>query len=106
MEILINKETDNLMKDTDAFLLLLKIAYNTKREDSFSIPDLEVGEALINADILGLGYEKYRSAKKRLEKWGFVTFKATNKGTIARIITNKFFIIWAVKESLTVALRT
>lgn len=93
MEILINKETDNLMKDTDAFLLLLKIAYNTKREDCFSIPDLEVGDAFITAEIVGMSQQTFRTTKRKLAKWGFVTFKATNKGTIARIITNKFFII-------------
>lgn len=93
MEILINRETDNLMKDTDAFLMLLKIAYNTKREDSFSIPDLEVGEAFITAEIVGLSQQTFRTTKKKLEKWGFVKFKSNNKGTIARIITDKFFTI-------------
>lgn len=91
MEILINKETDNLMKDTEAFLMLLKIAYNTKRDDSFSIPELEIGEALITAELIGLEYEQYRRAKKRLSKWGFAEFKASNKGTIATITTDKFF---------------
>ena len=91
MEILINKETDNLMKDTDAFLMLLKIAYNTKRDDLFSIPDLEVGEAFITADILGMTQATFRSTKKKLEKWGFVSLKTTTKGTIARITTDKFF---------------
>lgn len=91
MEIKINKETDNLMKDNAAFLLLLKIAYNTKRDDFFSIPDLEIGEALINAETLGMGYPAYRTAKKNLEKWGFATFKSTNQGTIAKMTTDKFF---------------
>ena len=91
MEILINRETDNLMKDTDAFLMMLKIAYNTKREDCFSIPDLEVGESFITADIIGISQQTFRTTKKKLEKWGFVSFKTNNKGTIARIITDKFF---------------
>lgn len=91
MEILINKETDNLMKDTDAFLMLLKIAYNTKRDDFFSIPDLEVGEAFITADIMGMSMQTFRTTKKKLAQWGFAEFKATNKGTIARLTTDKFF---------------
>ena len=91
MEILINRETDNLMKDTDAFLMMLKIVYNTKRDDSFSIPDLEVGEAFITAEIVGLSQQTFRTIKKKLEKWGFVKFRTNNKGTIARIITDKFF---------------
>ncbi len=93
MEILINKETDNLMKDTDAFLMLLKIAYNTKRNEFFSIPDLEVGEAFITADIVGMTVQTFRTTKKKLEKWGFATFKPTNKGTIAKITTDKFFVL-------------
>lgn len=91
MEILINKETDNLMKDTDAFLLLLKIAYNTKRDDFFSIPDLEIGEAFITAEIMGMSLQTFRTAKKKLAQWGFAEFKTTNKGTIARLTTDKFF---------------
>jgi len=91
MEIKINKETDNLMKDTDAFLMLLKIAYNTKRDDFFSIPDLEVGEAFITADILGISQATFRTTKTKLAKWGFAEFRTNNKGTIARITTDKFF---------------
>ena len=91
MEILINKETDYLMKDTDAFLMLLKIAYNAKREDSFSIPDLEVGEAFITAEIVGMSQQTFRTTKRKLAKWGFVDFKTNYKGTIARITTDKFF---------------
>ena len=91
MEILINKETDYLMKDTDAFLMLLKIAYNTKREDSFSIPDLEVGEAFITAEIVGMSQQTFRTTKKKLAKWGFVEFRTTTRGTIARMVTDKFF---------------
>lgn len=91
MEILINKETDNLMKDTDAFLMLLKIAYNTKRDDFFSIPDLEIGEAYITAETVGMSQQTFRTTKTKLAKWGFVEFKTTNKGTIARITTDKFF---------------
>lgn len=91
MEILINRETDNLMKDTDAFLMLLKIVYNTKREDSFSIPDLQIGEAFITNEIVGMSLQTFRTAKKKLAKWGFAEFRTTNKGTIARITTDKFF---------------
>lgn len=91
MEILINKETDNLMKDTEAFLMLLKIAYNTKRDDFFSIPDLEIGQAFITAEVMGMSQQTFRTTKKKLEKWGFAKFKPTSKGTIATITTDKFF---------------
>lgn len=91
MEILINKETDNLMKDTDAFLMLLKIAYNTKRDDMFSIPDIEIGEAFITAEICGMSQQTFRTTKKKLVKWGFAKFKSTTRGTIAKVTTDKFF---------------
>ena len=93
MEIKINRETDNLMKDTAAFLMLLKIAYNTKTDEGFSIPGLEIGEALITPDIVGLSPQTFRTTKKKLEKWGFATFKPTFKGTIAKMITDKFFAV-------------
>lgn len=91
MEILINKETDNLMKDTSAFLMMLKIAYNTKRDDFFSIPDVEIGEAFITNEMLDMSISEYRATKKKLKDWGFVEFKTTTKGTIAKIVTDKFF---------------
>lgn len=91
MEIKINKETDNLMKDTDAFLMLLKIAYNAKRDDFFSIPDLEIGETFLTAEICQMTMTTFRTTKKKLEKWGFAKFRTTNKGTIAKMTTDKFF---------------
>lgn len=91
MEILIDKETENLMKDTNAFLLLLKIAYFTKREDYFSIPDLNIGETAVSAAIVGLPEQSFRTAKKKLERWGVAKFRGTSTGTIAKITTDKFF---------------
>ncbi|MCM1338896.1 MAG: hypothetical protein NC191_04435 [Muribaculaceae bacterium] len=91
MEILINKETDNLMKDQNAFLMLLTIAYNTKRDNFFSIPDVEVGEAFITADVCGMSQQTFRTTKNKLAKWGFAEFKPKTNGTIARITTDKFF---------------
>lgn len=91
MEIKINKETDNLMKDREAFWMLLQIAYNTKRDNFFSIPDLEVGEAFITAELLGISQQTFRTNKAKLAKWGFAEFRATSKGTIAKLTTDKFF---------------
>ena len=80
------------MKDTNAFLLLLKIAYYTKREDNFTIPNLEVGEAFIsNTMFPEITPANYRSAIKRLSDWGFVRLRTTNRGTIAKLTTDKFF---------------
>ena len=93
MQILINKETDNLMKDTNAFFFLLKIAYNTKREDTFSIPDLEVGEAFITPELMEMSRQTFRTTKAKLTNWGFASFKSTSKGTIAKLTTDKFFVV-------------
>lgn len=91
MEIIVSKETDNLMKDTDAFLMLLKIAYNTKTADMFTIPGIEIGEAFITAEIVGMSQQTFRTTKKKLANWGFVEFKSTTRGTIAKMVTDKFF---------------
>lgn len=74
------------------FLLLTLIAYRAKRTPGFSPLELEPGEALIgDHESCGLTQRQYRTAKKKLEKWGFATFKATNKGTIAKIINTDVY---------------
>lgn len=91
MEIRKHKETDELMKDTDAFLMLFKIAYNTKTEDFFSIPDCPIGWAFITADIVGMSQATFRSTKNKLVKWGFIECKTNNKGSLCRLTSDKFF---------------
>lgn len=91
MQILKNKETDELMKDTEAFLMLLKIAYNTKTEDFFSIPDCPIGWAFITAEIVGVSQQTFRTNKNKLVKWGFIEVKTSPKGSFCRITTDKFF---------------
>ena len=86
----INKETENLLKDPAAFFMLANIAFNTKRDDSFSIPDLEIGQAFMTG-CQGMSTSEYRKTKIKLAKWGFVKFNTTNQGTIAQITTDKFF---------------
>ena len=93
MEIKKTRETDELMKDTEAFLLLFKIAYHTKTNKDFTIPDCPIGWAFITAEIVGLTQSVFRKNKNKLVKWGFIEVKTTNKGTFARVTTDKFFII-------------
>ena len=78
------------MKDKDAFWMLFQIAYNTKTADTFTIPDLQIGEALITAEIVDMSQQTFRTTKKKLAKWGFAEFKPTTKGTIAKMVTDKF----------------
>lgn len=91
MEILINKETDNLMKDQNAFWLLLQIAYNTKTDEFFSIPECEPGEAFFKVEEIGMNLSTFRTAKAKLIKWGFASFRTSNRGVIAKLTTDKFF---------------
>jgi hypothetical protein len=93
MQVLINGETDNLIKEPEAFRLLFLIAYRQKRNDDFRLPELEIGESFLRGfEDCGLSsIQSYRTAKKNLKKWGFASFRNTNKGTIAKITTNKFF---------------
>lgn len=66
--------------------LLSVIAYRARRTDAFNGDGLQVGEALIgDYKNYGMTERRYRTAKQRLAKWGFSTFKTTNKGTIAKL---------------------
>jgi len=81
-----------ITKDQNAFVLMTLIAYRAKRTDDFNIHNLKPGEALIgDYKACGLSMQEYRSATQRLKKYGFATFKPTNKGTIATIINSKVY---------------
>ena len=87
-----NSNVDELMKDIPAFMLLTQIARRARRMDSFSVDNLEPGEALIgDYSEIGLTYQQYRSAKERLKKYGLATFKPTNKGTIAKLVNTNIY---------------
>jgi len=87
-----SKKTIELMKDPNAFALYAQIAIRAKRTNGFSVHGLEIGEALIgDYKSIGLTERKYRTAKDKLRRWGFVTTKATNKGTIAKLINSEVF---------------
>lgn len=99
VEIIESKETENLMKDEKAFLLLIKIGYKTVLSDVFDIPPVRIDWAFLSgAESVGLTKQEYRTAKKNLEKWGIAEFEKSNKGTYARIITNKFIKITECKK--------
>lgn len=85
-------ESLEILKHPNEFALLGLISYRAKRTNSLSTLGLEVGEALIgDYKSCGLTEQKYRTAKKNLEKWGIITTKATNKGTIAKLINSDIF---------------
>lgn len=68
------------------FILLTQIALRARRTPS-KIDGLAIGQAMIgDFESINLTEQKYRTAKKNLEKWGFITCKPTSKGTIATIV--------------------
>lgn len=81
-----------LLRNTKAFSLLTHIALRAKRTTEFNIQGLIVGEALLGDYInYGMTRQEYRTALRNLNKWGFITIRTTNKGTIARITDNSIY---------------
>lgn len=75
-----------------AFLLLMQIAMRAQRTKAFNRYDLDVGEALLgDYKSLKMTEGQYRAAKKFLKKHSFATFRATNRGTIAKLINTEVF---------------
>jgi hypothetical protein len=87
-----NAETFELLRDTNAFVLLTVIALRARRTDDFNIDNLQPGEALVGDHRrYGMSERQYRSAKQRLKRWGFADFKPTNKGTIATLLDTRVY---------------
>ena len=81
-----------LNKNPHAFVLLFFIAVRAWRGPGVSPRDCDIGEALIgDYSKMGMTEQKYRTAKKHLEKMGFITTKSTNKGTVAKLINTELF---------------
>lgn len=84
--------TLELLKHPNSFNLLALIAYRAKRTGDFSVHDLEIGEALIgDFKSCGLTRQQHRTALSNLKKWQLVTTRATNRGTIAKIVNSNIF---------------
>lgn len=82
-----SKQTMELLKDQNAFVLLTCIALRAKRTSDFNVSGLSAGEALLgDYKNYGMSRQEYRTATNKLEKYGFATFKRTNKGTVARLV--------------------
>lgn len=87
-----SKEVNELLKAPIANALLCQIVLRAKRTKSFSVDGLEVGEALIgDYKSVGASYQQYRTAVGQLERWGLVTIRTTNKGSIAKLIDKRVF---------------
>lgn len=87
-----SEETVELLRKPKELSLLAQIALRAKRTTSFSRADLGPGEALIgDYGSCGLTEQEYRTAKRNLEKWGFITTRSTNRGTIAKLVNSTVF---------------
>lgn len=97
-----DQKVDELMKFSPAaFLLVTQIARRARRDSSGLNPhSLAVGEALIgDCKSIGLTDQKYRTAKKHLEKCKIATFRATNKGTVATLCDSSIYNINAEQDN-------
>jgi hypothetical protein len=84
--------TIELLRDLLAFGLLGLIAFRARWRSGFSTDGLEIGEALIgDYKNCGMTRSEYREGLARLVKWGLVTARPTNKGTIAKLASNAVF---------------
>lgn len=85
-------EAFELLQDPTAFILLTTIALRARRTDEFNIHDLRSGEALVgDHDRCGLTRRQYRTAMRRLARWGFAAFRPTTRGTIATLCDTSIY---------------
>lgn len=109
VRLLKGENTFELLKDHSAFILFTFISLRAKRAGDFSIHGLEIGEAMLgDFETYGMTESVYRTAKKNLRKYGIISTRTTNKGTIAKILCKTIFNIndEAVVEKLTDRSRT
>jgi hypothetical protein len=84
--------TELLAASPDAFLLAFVIAFRAQWSTRFNRHGCAPGEAFLgDFQSYGMTERRYRTAKAHLEKWGFATFRATNKGTVARLTDTRLF---------------
>jgi len=81
---------DLLFRDPNSFIILSVVAQRARRIDDH-VSGLKTGEAMIGRTEFSqhrysISQQNYRSALKRLEKYGFVTTKPTRQGTIVKLL--------------------
>lgn len=92
MTIRDSPEIDEINRHPFELSLLLLIARRARRTHEFNTKGLSVGEALVgDFERCGLTRQQYRTSLKKLKKWGFITTKSTNKGTIATLINSDVY---------------
>lgn len=85
-----------LRTNRNAFALLYVIAMRARWRGGFNQHGLGPGQAFIGDwRSYGMTQREYRTAKALLQAHQFATFKATNKGTIATLISTEVFDVGA-----------
>ena len=82
-----------LLRYPNCFALLTLIAMRARRELPQLNPyGLQLGESLIgDTSIIGLTRQEFRTALGNLQKWGLVSARTTNKGTITRLCDSTIY---------------
>lgn len=82
-----------------AFTLATMIALRARYRPTVSVNGLKPGEAFLgDYEKCGLTERQYRTAKQKLKKGGYATFRTTNKGTIAKLADSRLFDVWILKS--------
>jgi hypothetical protein len=85
-------EAIELLKFPKTFALFTLIALRARRTDTLNIQGLNVGEAFLgDHEVVGLTRQEYRTRLKKLRKLKLITYRTTNKGTIATIINKDIY---------------
>lgn len=93
VQFLRGESTDELLRHPNCFALLALIAQRARREVPQINPNgLVVGEAMVgDPAAVGLTRQEFRTALVNLQKWGLITTRATNKGTIAMLSNSSIY---------------
>jgi hypothetical protein len=84
----------------NAYTLAAVIAYRARYRKGFDADGLGLGDAMLgDYENCGMTRQQHRTALAQLVKWKFATAKATNKGTIARLIDTRLFEIIPLEDN-------
>jgi hypothetical protein len=92
VKLMRTQDVSELLGYPHCFVLLTVIALRARRTESCGIDGLQPGEALLgDHDNYGMSRQQYRTALSQLARAGFITIKATNKGTIATLVDTRVY---------------
>ena len=92
LKLMVGDALDSLLKTPNAMALCTLIAVRARGAKCEHGVKLEPGEALVgDHNTIGCSKRQYRTAKSTLTKAGIATFKATNKGTIAKLTDTRVY---------------